>query len=306
MSRGDAINILAKGSFFEVVVSVRERELVRNLRALVAVRFEQAIHNIVLVFGGQVLRDAGTIDAIGITSGVVVHVVCRRDIAPSAPTTVAACPKLTSRDRMIRSKPVNCLEYMMNSVQLKFLVKSDARMKGIVKKNGAKRHYIKSTHKWCAVISQAPSPAQLEYDRNRRDMLIKRMELVPGGSHLLGRIDSNLRRSYENTVASTYQQFSHGPVNGANSQRGLENRQPLPNPWKSSCNALNLGGAEAMSIFLSAMYTSLQQRYREQLQQLIEMGFDNHIYNMNALVLSSGSLENAIKLLQFWDRLEQQ
>ncbi|BFF88838.1 ubiquilin-1 [Drosophila madeirensis] len=145
---------------------------------------------------------------------------------------------------------IDCLAKMTKSNRLKMLVKRNVRMK---------------------VIQLAQCPAKQEYDRIRRDLLVRRMELVPGGPQLLARLDGKMRRSYENSVAMTYQHFpAMGNGNGRTHQRGLENRLPLPNPWKPTCNALHLASVKDTS-FLSRMYTYLQKRYREQLQKLIEM-----------------------------------
>ncbi|SPP88259.1 ubiquilin-2 [Drosophila guanche] len=123
----DSINILAKGSDFQPIISVRERELVLNLRDLVAVRFEQAIKNILLVFGGQVLRDAGTMDTVGITSGVTVHVVCfRGNIVHTSPPS-----ETVDVSTSIPSMSIDCLANITNSNRLKMLVKRNVRMKVI-------------------------------------------------------------------------------------------------------------------------------------------------------------------------------
>ncbi|XP_017143227.1 ubiquilin [Drosophila miranda] len=308
MSRGNYIEIVAKSVDMEAIVSVRKNELIRNLRALVAVRFEQAIDKIVLVFGGQVLRDDGTIDTVGITSGVNVYVVCRRgSAAPSPPAAVAAPPKQAAWTGLVGRKLAEGLRKIIyNSDSLRNLLMK--HLKQVLKKNGitgdALRSYLKSNRKVALKVLLPMSLAKLEYARRRRHLLIMHLELVPGGHQLLGRLESEMRRSEEDIVARNYQQFSRGQDNGGNSQRGLENREPLPNPWQASHSALNLGDIRAVlrEVMLDLIYKYLLLSFREQLEKLIEMGYNNHLRNVHALVISSGCLENAIKLLDVWNR----
>ncbi|EDW34639.1 GL21467 [Drosophila persimilis] len=308
MSRENYIEIVAKSVDMEAIVSVRKNELIRNLRALVAVRFERAIDKIVLVFGGQVLRDDVTIDTIGITSGVNVHVVCRRgNAAPSQPAAVAAPPKQAAWTGLLGPKfAEDVREILKNPDRLKNLLKR--QLKQILKKNGitgdALRSYLKTNRKVALEVSLPMSPDKLEYVRRRRYLITMRLELVPGGPQLLGRLDNKMRRSEEDNVARTYQQFSRGHDNGGNSQRGLENREPLPNPWEASHSGLNLGDIRAVlrQVILNLIYEYLLRSFREQLDKLLEMGYNNHRRNVRALVISSGCLENAIKLLDVWNR----
>ncbi|XP_068153296.1 ubiquilin-2 [Drosophila tropicalis] len=228
----NTINIKAKGSGREAIVSLRQNELIRNFRALVAVRFELAIDRIVLVFGGHVLWDVGSIDHHGITSGVTVHVVCRQLPVPS--NKVLNFGKLYEGERKSRNSAY-FKQMLDNPNILRESLQSDPRIGRIIEENASFRHYLSSDRNLREVISLSFSPARQELGR-RRDLYIFRMESIPGGHKMLDRLNNHMREIYENSVAMSYQQLSQSSsskTNNENPQRGRENNEPLPNPWLS-------------------------------------------------------------------------
>ncbi|EDW83708.1 uncharacterized protein Dwil_GK13535 [Drosophila willistoni] len=226
------INITAKGRGREATVSLRQNELIRNLRALVAVRFELAIDRIVLVFGGHVLSDVGSIDHHGITSGVTVHVVCRQ--LPDPNRKVLNFGKNYESDR--KSRNSTYFKQMLDDPNiLRESLQSDPRIGRIIEENASFRHYLSSDRNLREVISLSFSPARQELGR-RRDLYIFRMESIPGGHKMLDRLNNHMREIYENSVAMSYQQLaksSNSKSSDENPQRGRENNEPLPNPWLS-------------------------------------------------------------------------
>uniref|UniRef100_A0A6P4F1Y9 Ubiquilin-1 n=1 Tax=Drosophila rhopaloa TaxID=1041015 RepID=A0A6P4F1Y9_DRORH len=235
-----SIVIRAKGCGREATVSLRQKELIRNLRALVAVRFEQAIARIVLVFAGQVLRDVGTIDSKGIVSGVTVHVVCRAEVPDrtsptSSPVTINITKTPAVREGLMRSLySANMAYFGLNEPGvLRNLLQADPRIRSLIEENATMRHYLNSDQNLREMLSMAFSPAKKELGR-RRDLYISRLEFVPGGYRMLGRLNYFMLQAYEDNVAMSFQQASQGAKGGSNPQRGRENKDPLPNPWRRS------------------------------------------------------------------------
>ncbi|XP_016950687.1 ubiquilin-1 [Drosophila biarmipes] len=241
MSSEDSIDIRAKGGGREVTVSLRQNELIRNLRALVAVRFERAISRIVLVFAGQVLSDDGTIDSKGIVSGVTVHVVCRAEGSVCASPTANPLPKpLKYGERLMRSWKSANIAYLHDEPGvLRSLLQSDPRIRSLLEENATMRHYLNSDQNLREMLSLAFSPAKQELGR-RRDLHISRMEFVPGGYKVLSRLNYCMLQAYEDNVAMSFQQASQGDEKGANPQRGREVKDPLPNPWRRSSSTSDL------------------------------------------------------------------
>ncbi|XP_017119826.1 ubiquilin-3 [Drosophila elegans] len=335
----DSIDIRAKGRGREATVSLRQRELIRNLRALVAVRFEQAIARIVLVFAGQVLGDEGTIDSKGIVSGVTVHVVCRAEVGHcSFPK-----PSPSTSDPM-RSR---CLAILLEDPgALRLLLQSDPRIRMLVEENATLRHYLESDQNLREMLTNAFSPAQLELER-RRDLYISRLEFVPGGYKVLGRLNYYKQQAYEDNVAMSFQQASPSTAKYSNPQRGRENKDPLPNPWLRTSElslpdfntaadqkrmddlfnriltepmpgTQNEGARrEAVNLKRSpSPYPTVikrtdprsrregrwQECYHAQLEQLVQMGYLNRRRNKRALMISLGNVDSAVRLLDHWDR----
>ncbi|XP_017057053.1 ubiquilin-4 [Drosophila ficusphila] len=233
MGDKDYIDIRAKGLGRDATVSLRQNELIRNLRALVAVRFEEAIPRIVLVFAGQVLSDVGTIDSKGIVSGVTVHVVLRTG-EPGRPfPTPSSVPNTTplAGDRPMRMLNSASIAYLLDEPNvLRSLLQADPRIRNLLEENAAMRHYLNSDQNLREMLSMAFSPAKQELGR-RRDLYLSRMEFVPGGYKLLGRLNYCMLQAYEDNVAMSFQQVSRGGSRCSNPQQGVENREPLPNPW---------------------------------------------------------------------------
>ncbi|KAH8391658.1 ubiquilin-2 [Drosophila serrata] len=239
----ESIEIRAKGRGQEAIVSLRQNELIQNLRALVAVRFELAISQIVLVFAGEVLRDVGTIASRGIISGVTVHVVCRPEL-PVQVAPVSTSIQLKPQSDPLRSRAAAALARMIGHPRLlRNLFQSDPRIRCLIERDAMLRHFLNSDKNLREVISQVFGPARQEMER-RRDLHHLRLELVPGGYKLLGRLSYLIRQAYENNVAKTFQKARPDSGDGTNPQRGMENKEPLPNPWlikrsPSSWNYMN-------------------------------------------------------------------
>ncbi|XP_017026686.1 ubiquilin-1 [Drosophila kikkawai] len=226
----ESIEICAKGRGLEAIVSLRQNELIQNLRALVAVRFELAISQIVLVFAGEVLRDVGTIDSRGIISGVTVHVVCRPEL-PVSVAPVDSSFQLEPQPDPLRSRAAATIARVLGHPRLlRNLFQADPRIRCLIERDAALRHFLNSDKNLREVVLQVFGPARQEMER-RRDLYHLRLELVPGGYKLLGRLSYLVRQAYENNVAKTFQRARPDSDDGTNPQRGLENKQPLPNPW---------------------------------------------------------------------------
>ncbi|KAH8344477.1 hypothetical protein KR084_004193 [Drosophila pseudotakahashii] len=241
MSSEESIDIRAKGCGREASVSLRQNELIRNLRALVAVRFEQAISRIILVFAGQVLRDEGTIDSKGIVSGVTVHVVCRAEVSGSAlPKSRPVTMPPKSGERLMRSWKSANIAYLHDEPDvLRSLLQSDPRIQSLLEENATMRHYLNSDQNLREMLSLAFSSAKQELGR-RRDLHISRMEIVPGGYKVLSRLNYWMIQAYEDNVAMSFQQASQCDEACTNPQRGREVKDPLPNPWLRSASTSDL------------------------------------------------------------------
>ncbi|KAH8340243.1 hypothetical protein KR074_000620 [Drosophila pseudoananassae] len=243
MSGQESIDIVAKGNGLEAIVSLRQNELIRNLRALVAVRFEQAIPRIVLVFAGKVLWDVGTIDGQGIISGVTVHVICRPE------KSEAGGGQAPPPERCCKFRSSAFLACLVNQPRLlRTMMQSDPRIQSMLDENASLRHYLNSDRNLLELASHAFSPAKEEMSR-RRDLHIKRLESA-GGHKLLGAFEVSMRKSYENNVAMTYKHPSLRSEDGTNPQRGFENRCPLPNPWRRTVTIEDINIAKILEVGL--------------------------------------------------------
>ncbi|XP_016993901.1 ubiquilin-1 [Drosophila takahashii] len=260
MSSEESIDIRAKGCDREATVSLRQNELIRNLRALVAVRFEQAISRIILVFAGQVLGDEGTIDSKGIVSGVTVHVVCRAEVLGRAlPTSSPVTKSPKSGERLMRSWKSANIAYLHDEPDvLRSLLQSDPRIRSLLDENAAMRHYLNSDQNLREMLSLAFSPAKQELGR-RRDLHISRMEFVPGGYKVLSRLNYCMLQAYEDNVAMSFQQASQCDEECTNPQRGLEVKDPLPNPWRRSASTSDLRRMRVLARRILAGRDSLTQ-----------------------------------------------
>ncbi|XP_043653017.1 ubiquilin-4 [Drosophila teissieri] len=341
MSTEESIEICAKGSGRVETVTLRQNELIRNLRVLVAVRFEQAISRIILVFAGQVLSDEGTIDGRGIVSGVTVHVVCRAEVASLPPTTPNGFTKLSRpSERLMRSWQAAHIAYLQQEpAALRNLLQADPRIRRLLDENAAMRHYFNSDQNLREMLALAFSPAKQELGR-RRDLHISRMEFVPGGYKILSRLNYCMLQAYEDNVAMSFQQASHGAKPTSNPQRGREVKDPLPNPWFLSPSPSNprtcalarriiKGRASVAPLpdtdinyrqkISSKVMTSVatqtkcedrrsgdegtcQHCYHTQVEQLAQMGYRNRNRNKRALLISLGNVASAVRLLDHWNR----
>lgn len=289
------IDITAKSSVDSAIVSLRQNELICNLRALVAVRFEQAINIIVLVFGGQVLRDVGTIDSHGITSGVTVYVIFRQP--RTASTTLAsessestASEKLgidnflLTKQHSHKFMPKNSDMFkplLENPDTLRDMLQSDPLVKVLINENASFRHFLGSDTNIQEFFGTIFNPARIEELGRKRDIRIMRMELVPGSYEVLGRFSYHLRKVHEDNIAMTFQRREgYGSDNSAsdNPQRGRENRLPLPNPWRQR----NL--ADLFSRTADRMVTDMKQKF-DHIMQLLQNG------NLNMALQQAKSLD---------------
>ncbi|XP_017081721.1 ubiquilin-2 [Drosophila eugracilis] len=333
----ESIDIRAKGCGHEALVTLRRNELIRNLRALVAVRFERAIPRIILVFAGQMLSDEGTIDSKGIVPGVTVHVVCRAEV-PSCRFLKSSlgikASKSSERSLSLKSANISYLNHEPGLIRN--LLQSDPRIRNLLEENVAMRHFLNSDQNLREMLSLAFSSAKQELGR-RRDLHISRMELIPGGYEMLGRLNYCMLQAYEDSVAMSFQQASYGAEEGSNPQRGREVKDPLPNPWRRTASRIDLkrigvlarrilaGRASATQHETFTKNSPLKQEastepqvkrvdlrarkqvrwmqyYRVQLEQLFQMGYRNRNRNKRALLISLGDVNSAIRLLDHWDR----
>ncbi|XP_033162673.1 ubiquilin-2 [Drosophila mauritiana] len=340
MGTEGSIDICAKGSGRVETVTLRQNEQIRNLRVLVAVRFEQAISRIILVFAGQVLSDEGTIDSRGIVSGVTVHVVCRAEVATSpSPTPITATKRSKPSERLMRSWQSAHIAYLQQAPDvLRSLLQADPRIQSLLDENAAMRHYLNSDQNLREMLSLAFSPAKQELGR-RRDLHISRIEFVPGGYKVLSRLNYCMLQAYEDNVAMSFQQASQGAKTSSNPQRGLEVKDPLPNPWlrmprsrnPRTCalpRRVNKGrssvkqsdrDADCRQKSSSKVTTSTatqtmckdrrsggeghcQHCYQTQVEQLAQMGYSNRSRNKRALLISLGNVDCAVRLLDHWNR----
>ncbi|XP_030369815.1 ubiquilin-2 [Scaptodrosophila lebanonensis] len=398
------------------IVSLRQNERIYNLRALVAVRFEEAIDKILLVYGGQLLRDVGTIAYHGITSGVTVHVVFRPLPKPiicvglglassgrrSGSNTKANSDKKPQETRnkdpmdpqfesLIAAKSKLAWKlFLENPGVLREVLQNDIRFKGIIEENAQFRYYLNSDRNLREIISVAFNPAKVQELGRRRDLYMLRMESMPGGYKLLDRINNFMCEAYENTVALRYQRAGRKTTSNVNPQRGYENNEPLPNPWKPKIGSYfdvfgrkderlsasfrqkfeqilrsrsddiwnsvaatqSLNGpisaerilecrmqrrqikpmlpqqpvkrivdkdAGIPSMATSKMSNAIplnaleylpshslgfwEQRFSSQTKELDKLGFSDRHRNISALLIASGNIENAVKLLEKWKRV---
>ncbi|EDV92970.1 ubiquilin-1 [Drosophila grimshawi] len=328
------IEINAKSGNRTAVISLRQTELVGNLRVLVAARFEKAIEIVVLVFGGQVLLDVGTIDGHGITAGVTVHVIFRQLIKLPTPPDNGTLKPPAMRFKMREFiKPL-----LENSGTLRDILESVPQMKAMLEKNLGMRQFLSSDRNLREVFSIMLSPAKQQEMRRMHDVHLMRLESMYGCTHILGKISFRLRKAYEDNVAQKYQNTSERQHN---QQRGRENKLPLPNPWrrvkqktdvqvtivvmKVKCD-LTLLDAQKISVeaarellekleptqtdvtslnlfeFMSRNKKRWEEQFRSQLEQLRELGHMDWQRNICALLISSGDVPTAVKQLKKWNR----
>ncbi|XP_034488991.1 ubiquilin-1 [Drosophila innubila] len=242
-----SIDITAKTGVSSAVVSLRQNELICNLRALVAVRFEQAIDLIVLIFGGQVLLDVGTIDRQGITEGVTVHVLFRHlrnnnnNNSNEVSTTIS--PAATSRTLILKNADL-FRPLLDDPATLREMLQSDPRIKSLIEENASFRYYLSSDRNLRDIFSTIFNPAKIQELGRKRDINIMRMEWIPGGYRALGKLNYFLRQAQEDNVALNYQEIGDSTncdLAAENPQRGRENKMPLPNPWRPRAD-LEAGG----------------------------------------------------------------
>lgn len=245
-----SIDITAKTGNGSALISVRQNELISNLRALVAVRFEQAIDYVVLVFGGQVLPDVGTIDSHGIISGVTVHVIFRplikepNDEHDGSNTNGNGNDneQHTSADSSSTSSSANNQNWMTRTTELlkplledmnllRDLLLADPRMKALIDENTTFRHFMNSDRNLRDLFSTILNPAKVQELGRKRDLHIMRMECVPGGYNVMSRVSHFMRQAHEDNVAMNYLE-AEPSICSNYPQRGRENRMPLPNPWR--------------------------------------------------------------------------
>ncbi|EDW14598.1 ubiquilin-4 [Drosophila mojavensis] len=240
-----SIDITAKTGSGSALISVRQNELISNLRALVAVRFEQAIDYVVLVFGGHVLRDVGTIDSHGIISGVTVHVIFRQLIKEPSDEhddsnangndnekNNAADTSSSANNRNWISRANDLLKPLLEDINLlRDLLQADPRIKALIDENTTFRHFMSSDRNLRDLFSTIFNPAKVQELGRKRDLHIMRMEWVPGGYSLMNKLSRFLRQAHEDNVAMNYLE-AEPSICSDYPQRGRENRMPLPNPWR--------------------------------------------------------------------------
>ncbi|XP_055543546.1 ubiquilin-1 [Wyeomyia smithii] len=257
------------------LIEIGEDVEIKELRAIVAQKFEADPDLVCLIFAGKIMKDTDTIKTHNIKDGLTVHLVIK--VAPRSepegprrpPADVSQTPfelnqlgglsalgtlggnqtnfmdlqsrmqhELLGNPELMRTVLNNPLvQQMMNNPDtMRQIITSNPQMQDLMQRNPEISHMLSNPELLRQTMELARNPSMLQELMRSHDRAMSNLESVPGGYSALQRIYRDIQEPMLNATSRNLFHGSAESSSAANPQQGTENRTPLPNPWGGGSN----------------------------------------------------------------------
>ncbi|XP_058448117.1 ubiquilin-1 [Malaya genurostris] len=251
-------------------IEIGENAEIKELRAIVAEKFESDPDLVCLIFAGKIMKDTDTIKTHNIKDGLTVHLVIKA--APRnepegprrPPADVSQTPfglnqlgglsalgalggnqtnfmdlqsrmqhELLGNPELMRTVLDNPLvQQMMNNPDtMRQLITSNPQMQDLMQRNPEISHMLNNPELLRQTMELARNPSMLQELMRSHDRAMSNLESVPGGYSALQRIYRDIQEPMLNATSRNPYSGTSDSGSSENPQQGTENRNPLPNPW---------------------------------------------------------------------------
>ncbi|KFB38423.1 AGAP004294-PA-like protein [Anopheles sinensis] len=280
---GKKITISVKTPKDKKLVEVDEDAEIKDLKLVVAEKFDTNPDLVCLIFAGKIMKDTDTLRTHNIKEGLTVYLVIKaasrsdNDGPRRAPADVSQTPfglnqlgglaginalagnqtnfmdlqsrmqhELLDNPDLMRTVLDNPLvQQMMNSPDtMRQILTSNPQMQELMQRNPEISHMLNNPELLRQTMELARNPSMLQELMRSHDRAISNLESVPGGYSALQRIYRDIQEPMMNaTFRNPYSDSGSAAGGGANPQQGTENRSPLPNPWSAGGSGAARSGA---------------------------------------------------------------
>lgn len=272
------------------LIEIEEDVEIKELRAIVAQKFEVDPDLVCLIFAGKIMKDADTLKTHNIEDGLTVHLVikaaprCEPEGPRRPPADISQTPfelnqlgglsalgtlggnqtnfmdlqsrmqhELLGNPELMRTVLNNPLvQQMMNNPEtMRQIITSNPQMQDLMQRNPEISHMLNNPELLRQTMELARNPSMLQELMRSHDRAISNLESVPGGYSALQRIYRDIQEPMLN--ATSRNPFYNAAESGSaeNPQQGTENRTPLPNPWGSGPSGTSNSSANPPSNLLN-------------------------------------------------------
>lgn len=247
-----------------------------------------------LVYGGQILVNEKIVTHYGFkTDGIIFLVRSQTQQPPVAQVKEKSDGNIPNDSLQDMAGPNSFMRLLQGPLMstltqnpeiMKQMVMSDPRIQRIVENNPEINQVFSDPRFMRQIMEMSSNPNALKELQRNQDRALANMEMLPGGFNALQRMyqtlapleqqsDNNLEREEENNRRIA-QRLNVQPV-----QQQILNSEPLPNPWSPAPTR-----------------PQTAERYPNQLQSLVDMGFERS-RAVQALEVTSGNLDEAVDYL---------
>ncbi|XP_055604652.1 ubiquilin-1 [Uranotaenia lowii] len=251
-------------------IEIVEDAEIKELRAIVAERFEADPDLVCLIFAGKIMKDTDTLKTHNIKDGLTVHLVIKAAPRPDAdgprrpPADVSQTPfglnqlgglsaigalggnqtnfmdlqsrmqhELLGNPDLMRTVLDNPLvQQMMNNPDtMRQIITSNPQMQDLMQRNPEISHMLNNPELLRQTMELARNPSMLQELMRSHDRAMSNLESVPGGYSALQRIYRDIQEPMLNATSRNPYSGTSDSGTTENPQQGSENREPLPNPW---------------------------------------------------------------------------
>lgn len=264
------ITITVKTPKDKKLIEIGEDAEIKELRAIVAQKFDADPDLICLIFAGKIMKDTDTMKTHSIKDGLTVHLVIKVALRSESegprrpPADISQTPfelnqlggfsalgtlggnqtnfmDLQSRMqyellgnpdlmRTILNNPL--VQQMMNNPDtMRQIITSNPQMQDLMQRNPEISHMLNNPELLRQTMELARNPSMLQELMRSHDRAISNLESVPGGYSALQRIYRDIQEPMLNATSRNPFYGSADSGSAENPQQGTENRTPLPNPW---------------------------------------------------------------------------
>lgn len=146
---------------------------------------------------------------------------------------------------------------MSNPEYVRTVLTSHPETQQLIERNPEINHMLNNTEFLRQAFEMVRNPAALQEFMRTQDRALSNLESIPGGYNALRRMYTELQEPMLNVAQ---EQFSggnpfaslvnNGDSSSQNTQAGIENRDPLPNPWASRTDSNTASSDTGAFIFI--------------------------------------------------------
>lgn len=264
------ITIIVKTPKDKKSVEIDEDAEIKELRTIVAEKFDSDPDLVCLIFAGKIMKDTDTLKTHNIKDGMTVHLVIKT--APKSepessrrpPADVSQTPfglnqlggisalgalggnqtnfmdlqsrmqhELLGNSDLMRTVLDNPLvqQMMQNPETMRQLITANPQMQELMQRNPEISHMINNPELLRQTMELARNPSMLQELMRSHDRAMSNLESVPGGYNALQRIYRDIQEPLLSVSSRNPYSGTSDSGTAENPQQGTENRNPLPNPW---------------------------------------------------------------------------